>query len=412
MPFDAHLRLVEEDAAEMVAVGEDLGLVRQVGAAAVDQIDARQPVLARRSPARAGASSPSADSRCRPSPSRRCRRSSPAGPRRGRCRRSCPRRAPRRRTCRRRRAGRSRGTASRDRAAARRGRAAAACRARHGARGASRCRRAPPRRRRRAVSRPARGCARRGRGTRRCPARSCVSMRGALMPCVRPLVENPCRPPSRCGSALQSGGADRRSANETCASNRSLLLLRSALALDRRPATAARQQETRPGRRRPQGTELGIDLASMDKSRQARRRLLRLRQRQLGQEHRNPGRPLERSAASSSPTRSARRTRRELLDEILQVESDAGSERGADRQLLQRLSRTPTRSTSAGMAPVKADLDAIDAIADKSALARAIGAHAPRRHRSAQRDQLSAPRICSACSSRRGSRRRASSCPT
>ena len=47
MPFDAHLRLVEEDAAEMVAVGEDLGLVRQVRAAAVDQIDARQPVLER-----------------------------------------------------------------------------------------------------------------------------------------------------------------------------------------------------------------------------------------------------------------------------------------------------------------------------------------------------------------------------
>ena len=45
MPFGAHLRLVVEDAAEMVAVGEDLGLVRQIGAAAVDQIDARQPVL-------------------------------------------------------------------------------------------------------------------------------------------------------------------------------------------------------------------------------------------------------------------------------------------------------------------------------------------------------------------------------
>ena len=45
MPFERHLRLVEEDAAEMVAVGEDLGLVRQVRAAAVDQIDARQPVL-------------------------------------------------------------------------------------------------------------------------------------------------------------------------------------------------------------------------------------------------------------------------------------------------------------------------------------------------------------------------------
>ena len=44
MPFDAHLRLVEEDAAEMIAVGKDLGLVRQVRAAAVDQIDARQAV--------------------------------------------------------------------------------------------------------------------------------------------------------------------------------------------------------------------------------------------------------------------------------------------------------------------------------------------------------------------------------
>ena len=45
MPFGAHLRLVVEDPAEMVAVGKDFGLVRQVGAAAVDQIDARQPVL-------------------------------------------------------------------------------------------------------------------------------------------------------------------------------------------------------------------------------------------------------------------------------------------------------------------------------------------------------------------------------
>ena len=40
-------RLVVEDAAEMLAVGKHLGLVRQVGAAGIDQIDARQPVLAR-----------------------------------------------------------------------------------------------------------------------------------------------------------------------------------------------------------------------------------------------------------------------------------------------------------------------------------------------------------------------------
>ena len=40
-------RLVVEDAAEVLAVGEHLGVLRQVGAAGVDQIDARQPVLAR-----------------------------------------------------------------------------------------------------------------------------------------------------------------------------------------------------------------------------------------------------------------------------------------------------------------------------------------------------------------------------
>ncbi len=39
--------LVVEDAAEMVAVGENLRLVRQVRAAAIHQIDARQPVLPR-----------------------------------------------------------------------------------------------------------------------------------------------------------------------------------------------------------------------------------------------------------------------------------------------------------------------------------------------------------------------------
>ncbi len=40
-----HLRLVVEDPPEVVAVGEDLGLQRQEGAARVDQVDARQVVL-------------------------------------------------------------------------------------------------------------------------------------------------------------------------------------------------------------------------------------------------------------------------------------------------------------------------------------------------------------------------------
>ncbi len=41
----AHVGLVEEDAAEVLAVGEDFVLARQVGAARVHQVDARQAVL-------------------------------------------------------------------------------------------------------------------------------------------------------------------------------------------------------------------------------------------------------------------------------------------------------------------------------------------------------------------------------
>ena len=46
-PGRRHPGLVVEDAAEVVAVGEDLGLERQERAAAVDEVDARQAVLER-----------------------------------------------------------------------------------------------------------------------------------------------------------------------------------------------------------------------------------------------------------------------------------------------------------------------------------------------------------------------------
>ena len=42
-----HPRLIEEDAAEMLAIGEDLGLQRQKRAAGIDEIHAGQPVLER-----------------------------------------------------------------------------------------------------------------------------------------------------------------------------------------------------------------------------------------------------------------------------------------------------------------------------------------------------------------------------
>ena len=47
MPLRRHARLVEEDAAEVIAVGEDLGLQRQERAARIDEVDARQAVLQR-----------------------------------------------------------------------------------------------------------------------------------------------------------------------------------------------------------------------------------------------------------------------------------------------------------------------------------------------------------------------------
>ena len=47
MPFGRHARLVEEDAAEVIAIGEHLGLQRQERAAGVDEVDAGQAILQR-----------------------------------------------------------------------------------------------------------------------------------------------------------------------------------------------------------------------------------------------------------------------------------------------------------------------------------------------------------------------------
>ena len=125
-----HARLVEEDAAEVVAVGEDLGLQRQERAARVDEVDAGQAVLQRdllraqvllhrhREVGAALHRGVVGDDHHFAS-----RHAADAGhDARGGARR--------RRTCRRRRAARARETASRDRAAGRCARAPAACPAR------------------------------------------------------------------------------------------------------------------------------------------------------------------------------------------------------------------------------------------------------------------------------------------
>ena len=118
MPAARQRRLVVEDPAEMLPVGKHLGLRRQIGAAGIDEVDARQAVLAARSPAHAGASSRSSESTCRPSPSRRWQTITHSRPET----RPMPVIEPARRrccrhTCHRRRAATARGTACRDRAA-------------------------------------------------------------------------------------------------------------------------------------------------------------------------------------------------------------------------------------------------------------------------------------------------------
>ena len=177
-----HGRLVEEDAAEMLAVGEDLVLVRQVRAARIDEIDAGQVVLLgdllraqmllhghrivgaaldRRvvGDDDAFAAGNAAD----------------AGDDAGRARWS-------RHTCRGRRAAKARETACRDRAAARCGRAPEACRAPYASR--ARARRRPWRSRRsdRAGPRPARAW------RPHCPGRlpTCYRWQCSVQPRVHP----------------------------------------------------------------------------------------------------------------------------------------------------------------------------------------------------------------------------------
>ena len=197
-----HRRLVEEDPAEVLAVGEDLVLQRQVGAAGVDEVDARQAVvqrdllraqvlLDRQREVRAAL-----DRRVVGDDHDLAPVHAPDARRRSR------RPARRRRRGRARRAARARGTALRGPAAARRARARAACRATRGAR-------RPPARRPRGRARAAPPSPRAARGAPpRWPRRSCrpagpSCSRTTLMPARaarRARPRSPRRPRWRAGA--------------------------------------------------------------------------------------------------------------------------------------------------------------------------------------------------------------------
>ena len=160
-------RLVEEDAAEVLAIGEDLGLQRQEGAARVDEVDAGQPVVERDL---LGAQVLLDRQRVVGAALHRrivgddhhlaAGDAADAGDQPGA-------RARRRRRDRWRRAARSRGRAIRDRAARRCARGPAACLARDGGRAPRARRRRGPPRAARAGRRRGPSCAPRCRGTRR-----------------------------------------------------------------------------------------------------------------------------------------------------------------------------------------------------------------------------------------------------
>ena len=102
---------------------------------------------------------------------------------------------------------------------------------------------------------------------------------------------------------------------------------------------------------------------------------------------------------------------RELFDNILQVEPDAAATTRMIANYYKAYLNTDAIDR-AGMAPAKADLDAIGAHRRQAAAERGDRRHASRRHRSAQRDQFPDRESVRDLRHAGPARRRASSCPT
>ena len=101
---------------------------------------------------------------------------------------------------------------------------------------------------------------------------------------------------------------------------------------------------------------------------------------------------------------------RELFDDILKANADR-RQRRADRQLLQRLSRHRRDRPARAWRRPRPTSTRSRAIADKSAAERGDRQHAPRRHRSAQRDQFPDRESVRHVRHAGARRRRASNCP-
>ena len=154
-------------------------------------------------------------------------------------------------------------------------------------------------------------------------------------------------------------------------------------------ARAGRVQHARPAatprRQQAQGTEIGIDPAWMDKSVKPGDDFFSYAN---GTWVKNTQIPADRSRIGGFYIADQEREKntRELFDDILKSNPTSGND-----ALIANYYKAYLNTDAidrAGLAPAKADLDAIAAIADKRAAERGDRRHAPRRHRSAQRDQL------------------------
>jgi putative endopeptidase len=133
--------------------------------------------------------------------------------------------------------------------------------------------------------------------------------------------------------------------------------------------SACKRGDNRP-RSKPRGSAVGIDLAAMDKSVKPGDDFFAT-PTAIGSSAPRSRPTAARSAASTSPTRSARRTASPVRP-ILKSNAAAGTDEGRIANYYKAYLDTGAIDR-AGLAPAKADLDAIAAIADKRQLSAAIG---------------------------------------
>ena len=163
----------------------------------------------------------------------------------------------------------------------------------------------------------------------------------------------------------------------------------------RRPPRRNRQ----PRRKRPRKRPIGIDLAGIDKTVSAGRRLRRIRQWWLAQDRRDPRRPRQHRHLPRG-VQAGREAQRANWSKAWQCQAGGGQRRARIADYYAAY-MDEAGIEQRGLAPLQPELDRNRRDHRPAALARALGERPARRRRSAQRDRTTTPTACSACSSPR-----------